>query len=140
MHGKEAERDDRAGSSATLALTQGAFFVASGAWPFLSMPTFEMTTGRKKEPWLVKTVGLLLVATGVTLIRRRRDQPATLAAFARAPLLALAGIDLWYAGVRRVISPVYLVDLAMQTGWLAAWSVALRPKKTRPIRPRSDLH
>jgi hypothetical protein len=140
MGEKETERADEPGSARNLALAQGAFFVASGAWPLVAMPTFEMATGRKKEPWLVKTVGLLLVATGVTLIRRRRDNPATLAAFARAPLLALAGIDIWYAGVRDVISRVYLVDLAMQAGWLAAWSAALRSKKARPIRPRSDFH
>jgi hypothetical protein len=37
--------------------------------------------------------------------------------------MALAAVDVWYAGVRRRISPVYLADapieLALAFGWIA---------------------
>jgi hypothetical protein len=40
-------------------------------------------------------------------------------------------VDLWYAGVRRRISPAYLLDapleLAFVTGWALAWKRIVRP-------------
>ncbi len=43
---------------------------------------------------------------------------------------ALAAIDLWYAGARRRIARVYLLDAAVELGIVGAWAVALR--RTRP--------
>lgn len=43
-----------------LPLGQGLFYLTSGIWPLIDMPSFEAVTGRKTDKWLVKTVGLLL--------------------------------------------------------------------------------
>ena len=39
------------------ALTQGVFYLATGLWPIVHLPSFERVTGRKKEKWLVKAMG-----------------------------------------------------------------------------------
>jgi len=126
-----------------LAVGQGIFYVASGLWPLCSLRSFEMVTGRKDEPWLVKTVGLMLVAVGGGLIRSRKEKGMALVSLGRAPALALGGIDIWYAGVRRCISPVYLVDAAIQLGLAASWTVAARRSLQVPSQeaasPGGDL-
>jgi hypothetical protein len=105
-----------------LAVAQGVFMVATGLWPLLSYRTFELASGPKKEPWLVKTVGLLLASWGLVLIRERRRERASLTTLGRTPALVLAGVDIWYAGVRRTISPAYLLDAAIELALVAAWS------------------
>jgi len=117
-----------------LAVAQGIFYAASGLWPLVSLESFEKVTGPKAEPWLVKTVGLMLVAVGCGLIRGREEKGKALVSLGRGPALALAGIDLWYAGVRRRISPVYLVDAAVQLGLAASWTAAARRSLQVPSR------
>lgn len=46
----------------------GGYYVVTGVWPLLSIVTFQMFTGVKKETWLVKMVGLLALSIGITLI------------------------------------------------------------------------
>lgn len=123
----------RAGTSRAacrLATIQGSFLILTGVWPLVAYRSFERLTGPKKEPWLVKTVGLLLASWGVLLIRHRRDAHAPLASLGSLPGLALAGVDIWYAGARRIISPVYLLDAALEVGWAVAWAdVAARKER-----------
>ena len=93
-------------------LVQGAYYLATGLWPLVSMRSFECITGPKTDKWLVKTVGVLVAAIGGSLLvaARRRTQPS-----AEARLLAtgsaagLALIDIVYVAKRR-IAPVYLLD------------------------------
>lgn len=51
-----------------LALAQGAFYLATGIWPLVSMRTFERVTGPKTDKWLVKTAGVLITAIGGALM------------------------------------------------------------------------
>jgi len=55
-----------------LPLGQGLFYLTSGIWPLLDMPSFEAVTGRKTDKWLVKTVGLLVAVSGSALIVLRK--------------------------------------------------------------------
>ena len=50
------------------ALTQGLFYVATGLWPVLHLRSFEAVTGRKRDRWLVQTVGGLIAAIGASLL------------------------------------------------------------------------
>jgi energy-converting hydrogenase Eha subunit E len=108
--------------AARVAQAQGLYYTATGLWPLVSMKTFERVTGPKHDDWLVKTVGLLITAVGVTLIhagRRPRihQEIRVLAALSAA---ALAAVDVVYVSRRR-ISPVYLLDAIPEIVLLAWW-------------------
>lgn len=107
----------------TLALAQGVYFGATGAWPILHLRSFEAVTGPKPEGWLVKTVGGLLAVIGVALAASSR-RPAVAREFALlagGSAAALAAVDVWYAAVRRRISPVYLADAPVELALALAW-------------------
>jgi hypothetical protein len=100
---------------------QGAYYVASGIWPLLSMRTFEAVTGPKRDDWLVRTVGVLAAVIGAVLLAADRDDPprevrllgaASAAAFAAVDVVGVAS---------RTISPIYLGDAALETGFLLGW-------------------
>jgi hypothetical protein len=111
-----------------LAWGQGGLYVATGVWPILHMRSFEAVTGPKRERWLVRTVGVLVTVLGATLAfgaARRRVTPE-LRLLGAASAVALAGVDVWYAGVRRRISPVYLADAVVELALAAAWAACAR--------------
>ena len=109
-----------------MAAAQGFYYVVSGAWPLVHMGSFQKVTGRKTDLWLVKTVGLLLVAIGGGLILaalNRQFVPA-LVFMAMGSAAALLLIELVYVS-RRVISPIYLGDAAVELGFLVWWAASL---------------
>lgn len=115
---------------------QGVYFCVTGVWPLVSLPTFEAVTGPKTDHWLVRTVGVIVTAIGVTLLAsawkgRRVDEVALLAVLSAA---GLAAIDVIYVA-RGVILPVYLADAAAEAaligGWAVAWVGAGRHAQTR---------
>ena len=114
-----------------LAVVHGAYYLATGIWPLVSMRTFELVTGRKTDRWLVRMVGLLAAVIGATLLRRGAT-PAGRAAAADPVLpvgaaIAFAAVDCVYV-LRGTIRPVYLgdaaVEIALAAGWLRAASRA----------------
>lgn len=119
---------------ARVAFGQGAYFLMTGLWPLVHMRSFEWVTGPKREKWLVKTVGVLAASIGATLLRgasRNRGDDDTTAWLGASSAAGFAAIDLWYAGPRRRISPVYLVDAAVELGFCAAWALAVKPRRMR---------
>src|SRR5687768_4980594 len=100
-------------------LAQGAYYVGTGASPFVSRRLFEAVTGPKREWWLVQTVGALAIAIGATLVQsgRRDDPPAEAVTLAAGSAIAFAGIDVVYVARRR-IAPTYLIDAVAQAGLL----------------------
>jgi hypothetical protein len=120
-----------AAATRSLALGQGAFWGASGAWPIVHMRSFEAVTGPKLEHWLVRTVGVLLFALGGTLVlaaSRDRVTPE-LRLLAGSSAAGLAAIEVWYAGRRRRISPIYLADAAVELAIASAWGLLGRPHR-----------
>lgn len=108
-----------------LARAHGAYYVATGLWPIVSMRTFEAVTGPKTDRWLVRMVGLLAAVIGASLLPgRRRTTDRTLAI---GSALAFASIDTWYAA-RRTIRPVYLADAVVELALVAGWLRA-RPRR-----------
>src|SRR3954470_4645325 len=95
---------------------QAAYFLVTGVWPIVDLDTFQAVTGPKPEGWLVKTLGGLIAAVGVALwVAGDRDEPSREAtALGIGSAAALGASDLWYGGIRRRISPVYLADAAAQ--------------------------
>jgi hypothetical protein len=102
-------------------LAQGAYYVATGVAPFASRRAFEAVTGRKREWWLVETVGVLVTAVGASLVsaavRDRVTPEITTIAVGCAG--GLAAIDVVYVARGR-ISPAYLADAAAQLALLSA--------------------
>ncbi|HEY8075873.1 MAG TPA: hypothetical protein VIF62_17220 [Labilithrix sp.] len=111
----------------TLAAAQAAIYVGTGLWPVVHLASFEAVTGPKRERWLVKTMGLLIGAVGVTLALGRPTRETALLGAASAA--ALGACDVVYAAKRR-ISPVYLLDAVLEGAFIVGWIAAMSRKST----------
>jgi hypothetical protein len=111
----------RSGSS--VAFAQGAANLVGGLWPLVHLRSFEAVFGPKADRWLVKTVAGLLVANGLTQLSSGRSDEALMVArrLGIGTAVVLAAIDLVYVPAGR-ISPTYLLDAAVELGWIVAWS------------------
>ena len=105
------------------AITQGVFYVVTGLWPILHYRSFEAVTGPKVDRWLVKTLGGLITAVGLSLLAGRRDPPRGQRVLGVASAVVLGGSDLIYVGRGR-ISRVYLGDALAEAAIVALWSRA----------------
>lgn len=78
-------------------------------------------TGPKVDIWLVKTVGVLVLAIGLAeLVAVWRDELVmSVGVLALTSSSFLIGIDIYYSSIRR-ISRIYLVDAAIQVLLLLA--------------------
>jgi energy-converting hydrogenase Eha subunit E len=105
-------------------LVQGTFYLATGAWPIVNLGSFEAVTGSKREGWLVKTLGGLIIAVGASLLMGAFEKTPSRAlrvlGFGSAAALGLS--DLVYV-LRGRISPVYVGD-AIAEAVFAAGSLA----------------
>ena len=126
-----------------VALAQGAYYALVGTWPLVHRRSFEKVTGPKLEEWLSKGVGACWLNVGLHLMqaglrggRPRRDERG----LAVRTAATFAALDLFYAGLRRRISPVYLVDGIIQLGFIAFWSAASLAEKRASRRPPIAAH
>jgi hypothetical protein len=117
-------------------IAQGAYYVATGLWSLVSIRTFQWVTGPKTDTWLVKTVGVLVMAIGAALVHagltHRRD--AGTAILSAGTAAGLTGVEAVYVARRR-ISPVYLADAVLQCTVLGAW-LAVHRKPRHPQHAR----
>ena len=105
----------------TTPLVQGAFFVATGLWPIVHLRSFEAVTGRKRDTWLVQTIGGLIAAVGAALIAGSFEKPSrSLMTLGIGSSAALAAADLYFAGKGR-ISPIYFADAVVEGALIATW-------------------
>ena len=114
---------------------QGVYFFVLGAWPLVSIQTFQAVTGKKtdnwtgneNDHWLVNTVGVLVAAIGLVFVAAawRRKVSLDAAVLAIGSGLGLAAIDVVYV-VRGVILPVYLIDAAAEIAFVLLWLICLR--------------
>ena len=109
---------------------QAGYYLLTGLMPLVAYRLFEALTGPKREPWLVKMVGLLTVAVGWTIARDPGGRERTTRFLAPAAAGAYAVIDVWYAGVRRRIAPIYLLDALVEVLFVIGWRVL--PVRTSP--------
>lgn len=93
-----------------------------GAWPLLSLRSFEWVYGRKRDVFLQKTVGGLLFSIGCVQIAAD-DSPEGRSSARRlgiATAVTLLAIDLLYIP-RRQMRWTYWQDAACEVGWIVAW-------------------
>jgi hypothetical protein len=113
-----------------VAAAQGAFFLATGLWPLVSLRSFEVVTGPKLEGWLVKGMGVVLSVIGASVVSsaiRDRVEPET-AALVNGVGLGLGLVDVIYVTKRR-IKPIYLADAVAEAGFALAWWAAHRRRR-----------
>ena len=115
-----------------LARTHGAFNLAAGLWPLVHYRSFVGVTGPKTDKWLVQTVAGLAVAIGYAMVRAgaSTEGQATARRLGVGSALAFGIVDGVYGSKGR-ISRVYLADLAVELGWIAAWAAAERRSGAR---------
>jgi hypothetical protein len=110
----------------------GAFNIVGGAWPIVSLRSFEAVFGPKSDRWLEYTVAGLLVSSGasqISAVSGNRD-PRVARDIGVATALTLLTIDLIYVP-RGTIRWTYLLDAAMEAGWLALWTQSTTKDKAR---------
>src|SRR5256712_980828 len=122
--------------AARVAIVQGAYLVAAGLWPILDLGSFMRVTGPKLEGWLPKGVGACMANIGAALgaAGLRGKVARELRILGVSTALSFAAMDFWYAGVRRRISRVYLVNGVAQLGFAAAWGFAAWRQTRDPPR------
>ena len=121
-----------------LAAAQAATFIGTGIWPILSIRSFEAVTGRKRDRWLVKSMGALITAVGGALAvgakaPALRRETALLGAAAAA---TLAACDVVFVAKGR-IPKVYLLDAVLESAFVASW-ITLWPEESEALERRED--
>jgi len=108
--------------AANLLRAQAGYYALTGIWPFVDLRTFQMFTGPKASPWLVKTVGALVTVIGAALMSAQRAERVApeIKLLSIGSAAALSVIDTRYALAGR-ISKAYLVDAAAQALVLVGW-------------------
>jgi hypothetical protein len=101
------------------------YYIVTGAWPLLHMPSFEMVTGGKTDHWLVRMVGLLAVGNGLALAAggRHRVTSVETSTLAVCSIVAFSAIDITYV-LDGTIRPVYLADACLELALGVALAVS----------------
>jgi hypothetical protein len=109
-----------------VALVQGLYFFISGVWPILSMRTFLKVTGPKTDLWLVKTVGLILAVIGLALVYAQINGKinTSVILLGMGSAVSLAIVEFVYVA-KRVISPIYLGDAAVELILIGWWMISV---------------
>jgi hypothetical protein len=97
-------------------LIQGIYFLVTGLWPVFNIKSFEKVSGEKTDKWLVKTLGLLIIAVAVVLIFS--TESTKMLGISSAAALAIA--DFYYSVTNR-ISKVYLIDGLIEVVIIGLW-------------------
>jgi hypothetical protein len=105
-----------------LARAQGLFNLAGGAWPIVSLRSFEWVYGKKTDVFLQKTVGGLLVSVGYAQLSAGKSEEGLAVGrrIGTATALTLLAIDLVYIP-KGEMRKTYLQDALMEVGWIVAW-------------------
>src|SRR3712207_7529314 len=87
--------------------------------------SFQAVTGPKTDLWLVKTVGVLVIAIGGVLCSAglRRQATPEIPSLAVGSAVGLAGIDVVYVARQR-IAPIYLLDALAECLFAPLWGLA----------------
>jgi hypothetical protein len=109
---------------------QTIYYLLTAIWPLVHIESFMDVTGHKTDTWLVKTVGMLLLAISVTflfsLLTKKLSSGTIVLALACCAAFLL--VDCYFA-FKGVISEIYMGDASIQFILIIAWVVVLSKKK-----------
>ena len=110
-----------------VSIVQAVFYILTGLWSIFGLKSFQRVTGPKVDRWLVKTVGVLVIAIGGVLgmAAVRRTEEPEIPVLVISSAAGLTAIDIVYVAKGR-ISPVYLLDAVAELGLIAWWAGAWR--------------
>lgn len=111
--------------------SHATYILITAVWPIVDIESFMAVTGPKRDVWLVKTVGALLIPVAATLysflIIDTDRRPAILLGSLTA--LSFTIIDIYYA-VSDVIPDIYLADAGVELIFLVGWIVVASAYKS----------
>lgn len=109
-----------------LGIVQGIYYAVTGIWPLLHIDSFIYVTGPKTDIWLVRTVGVLVLVVGITLVTAASKKlfPSPVLVLAMGSCIGFASIDIIYV-MNDTIGSIYLMDAFAQIILLILWVVAL---------------
>jgi hypothetical protein len=102
----------------TITRIQGVYYLLTGLWPLVHFASFEALSGRKRDRWLVRTVGLLAAVIGFTLLRR----PAEGSRLADLSAGAFVAADVMAVGAGQL--PTYLADAVVEGAFVGGRRLA----------------
>jgi hypothetical protein len=110
-----------------VATVHAAYWIVAGVWPVISIGSFQWFTGRKRDLWLVKTLGMQLAVVGavIGMAGRRGSTAPEIPTLAIGSAATIATVDIVYYR-KGVLRWVYLVDAAGEIALIAAWLAAWR--------------
>jgi hypothetical protein len=121
----------------TLSCLQGLYFLSTGAWPLVSVESFQWVTGPKSDHliadppteadhWMLNTISALIIAISLVILTAaaRRNVTFDICLLGILSAAALTTIDIVYVA-RGTISPIYLADAAVEVVLILAWTKAL---------------
>jgi hypothetical protein len=110
-----------------LLIVQGFYTFITALWAIIDIDSFMKITGPKTDIWLVKTVSIVLVAVGLTLLSHLKepDEPVLPAIVLGCITSAgLAFIDFFYSS-KNTISFVYATDGIIEVAFFLGWMIVL---------------
>lgn len=116
----------------TIIFIQAVYYLATGLWPLIDIGSFQAVTGPKTDIWLVKTVGMLVMAVGAAFLvsYRNRSYPWPVVIMAFPAAAGFIGIEVYYM-TAGTISPIYAADAVLEAVYLGAWLWIARQKMRR---------
>jgi len=108
-----------------LAVAQGLYYLVTGVWPLVHMPSFIAVTGPKTDLWLVRTAGVLITAISLPMLLAGYRHAVTpeIALLAVGTAAGLTAIDVYYS-LKGVISKIYLADAVPEVVLILLWALA----------------
>lgn len=103
-----------------LALIQGFYYLATGIWPLVHYASFEAITGPKTDVWLVKTVGIVVIAIGISILSAVKDPKFPVIVLGTVSAVGLSGININYV-LNGSISWIYLTDAIVEILLVISW-------------------
>ena len=101
---------------------QATYVLITAVWPIVDIDSFMAVTGPKRDVWLVKTVGALLIPIALCLYTYLflKTDPKPAIVLGGFTALAFVCIDFYYA-LNDVIPDIYLADGIIELVFLMAW-------------------
>ena len=93
----------------------GWYYVITGVWPLIHMKSFEAVSGTKTDKWLVRTVSLLILSSGIIFVNFNDSESSRWLAIMNA--VSLIFIDVRYS-LREVVRKIYLADAVVEVIFL----------------------